>query len=415
MLRRKRKLSVHSVLENLKEEDLRSLCGEAVLKRGFDYYRQKRVLHPIIDNDHMHADVAGSSYEPYRVEIRAKGNNIKDLSISCTCPYDDGVCKHAIALLYTWIRAPLIFSSIKLLDMNLERLSKEQLLNILRKLLEEEPSLISIIKFYSDIDLGESGDIGRIRNELDEIFGGYVDYRSLTGFMRKLNWVNQIAEELASKGDYEKADTICSLIVQKCAKEGGIVDDSDGSLGEFLDGVVTLYGECVKATMDTGDKKKQFLDSSLSLYLNEGTAYEDCVEDLIVTVFKNDLAYLERFLLERLEEALDPRSRPHGRRERVRRLEAILLDVYEKQGDYQRYMSLCRRRLSDYSQMHLVEKLKELERYEDALQVCDQEIKGGKDRGYFHKERNMLSEKLMTRDRKQSLHQNGAARFRMRL
>jgi hypothetical protein len=50
--------------------------------------------------------------------------------------------------------------------------------------------------------------------------------------------------------------------------------------------------------------------------------------------------------------------------------------------------------------MHLVEKLKELERYEDALQVCDQEIKGGKDRGYFHKERNMLFEKLMTRDRK---------------
>jgi hypothetical protein len=316
------------------------LCGEAVLKRGFDYYRQKRVLHPIIHNDHMHADVAGSSYEPYRVEIRAKGNNIKDLSISCTCPYEDGVCKHAIALLYTWIRAPSIFSSIKLLDMNLERLSKEHLLNILRKLLEEEPSLISIVKFHSDIDLGEPGDIARIRNELNEIFDGYIDYKSVTGFIRKLNRVNQIAEELASKGDYEKAGAICSLIVQKCAKEGGIVDDSDGSLGEFLDGVVTLYGECVKGTMDTEDKKKRFLDSSLSLYLNEDTVYEDCVEDLIVTAFKHDLAYLECFLLERLEEALDPRSRPHGRRERVRRLEAILLDVYEEQGDYQRYISL---------------------------------------------------------------------------
>jgi hypothetical protein len=400
MLRRKRKLSVHSVLENLKEEDLRSLCSEAVLERGFDYYRQKRVLHPIIGNDHMRAEVAGSSYEPYRVEIRAKGSNIKDLSISCTCPYEDGVCKHAIALLYTWIRAPSSFSSIKLLDVNLERLSKEQLLNILRKLFEEEPSLISIIKFHSDIELGEPGDTARIRNELDEIFGGYVDYKSVTGLIRKLNWVNQIAEELASKGNYEKAGTICSLIVQKCAKEGGIVDDSDGSLGEFLDGVVTLYGECVKATMDTEDKKKQFLDSSLSLYLNEATAYEDCVEDLIVTVFKHDLAYLERFLLERLEEELDPRSRPHGRQERVRRLETILLGVYEKRGDYQGYVSLCRRRLSDYSQMHLVEKLKELERYEDALQVCDQEIKAGKDRGYFHKERNMLFEKLMTRNRK---------------
>jgi hypothetical protein len=376
------------------------LCGEAVLKRGFDYYRQKRVLHPIIDNDHMHAEVAGSSYEPYRVEIRAKGNNIKDLSISCTCPYEDGVCKHAIALLYTWIRAPSTFSNIKLLDVNLERLGKEQLLNILRKLLEEEPSLIPIIKFYSYVDLGESGDIGRIRNELDEIFDGYVDYRSLTGFIRKLNWVNQTAEELASKGDYEKAGTICRLIVQKCTKKGGIVDDSDGRLGEILDGVATLYAECVKATMGTEDKKKQFLDSSLSLYLNEATAYEDCVEDLVVTVFKYDLAYLERFLLERLEEELDPRSRPHGRQERVRRLETILLDVYEKRRDYQGYVSLCGRRLSDYSQMHLVEKLKELERYEDALQVCDQEIKAGKDRGYFHKERNMLFEKLMTRNRK---------------
>ena len=399
-MHRKRKLSVHSVLRNLKEEDLRSLCDEAVLKRGFDYYRQKRVLHPIIHNDRIHADVAGSSYEPYRVEIKAGGNNVKDLSISCTCPYEDGVCKHAIALLYTWIKAPSIFSSIKLLDMNLDRLSKEQLLNILRKLLEEEPSLTSIVKFHSDIELGEPGDIARIRNELDMIFSGYIDYKSVTGFIRKLNRVNRIAEKLASKGEYEKAGRICSLILQKCVKEGGIVDDSNGSLGEFLDGVVALYGECLKASMDTEDKKKRFLDYSLSLYLSEDIAYEDCVEDLIVNGFKHDLAYLERFLLERLEEALDPRSRPHGRPERVRRLETILLDMYEEQGDYQRYMALCRRGLSDYSPMHLVEKLKELGRYEDALKVCNEEIKGGKDRGYFQKERKTLFEKLMTSDRK---------------
>jgi hypothetical protein len=81
-------------------------------------------------------------------------------------------------------------------------------------------------------------------------------------------------------------------------------------------------------------------------------------------------------------------------------LEGILLDIYEEQGDDEKYMTLCRRRLSDYSQMHLVEKLEELGAYRDALKVCDREIKAGRDKGYFHKERSMLLGKLMTRDRR---------------
>src|ERR1019366_427960 len=72
--------------------------NETILKRGLSYYKQGAVtsvdeLEPNI----YFAEVEGS--ESYEVEIEIKKGFITD--IDCSCPYDGGICKHAVAVLFT--------------------------------------------------------------------------------------------------------------------------------------------------------------------------------------------------------------------------------------------------------------------------------------------------------------------------
>ena len=72
--------------------------NETILKRGLAYYKQGAVtsvdeLEPNI----YFAEVEGS--ESYEVEIEINKGFIKN--IDCTCPYDGGICKHAVTVLFT--------------------------------------------------------------------------------------------------------------------------------------------------------------------------------------------------------------------------------------------------------------------------------------------------------------------------
>ncbi len=69
-----------------------------IASRGKAYYKDSRIkLVERLENGHYHATVKGSNRK-YEVEIGIQGNGNID-SVSCTCPYDYGYCKHAYAVL----------------------------------------------------------------------------------------------------------------------------------------------------------------------------------------------------------------------------------------------------------------------------------------------------------------------------
>lgn len=80
---------------NLDRELLQELSTDQSWNRGVNYYRNGRVLEPKIEGSTLKAEVSGSSYPYYQVEIETGPS----FQASCSCPYDfGGLCKHIIAV-----------------------------------------------------------------------------------------------------------------------------------------------------------------------------------------------------------------------------------------------------------------------------------------------------------------------------
>jgi superfamily II DNA or RNA helicase len=90
-------------LESVDSGALARLAPRHIVARGIEYFQRGAVLGLDRKRGGLAARVAGSRREPYAVSIR------DDLetpgAIECSCPYgeDYGTCKHAIAVLLSWI------------------------------------------------------------------------------------------------------------------------------------------------------------------------------------------------------------------------------------------------------------------------------------------------------------------------
>jgi uncharacterized Zn finger protein len=89
-------------LDQLKRTDVEKWAGRVIYKRGDAYHRSGRVEKPALTPDGgLIAWVSGS--ERYATLVEVENG---DLSVLCTCPYDDlPPCKHAVALLLAYLEA----------------------------------------------------------------------------------------------------------------------------------------------------------------------------------------------------------------------------------------------------------------------------------------------------------------------
>lgn len=69
--------------------------------RGYDYYKEKKVVSLEVTGENIYsATVAGSSSEPYSVELHINHPR----KSKCNCPHADGkriICKHIVATYFT--------------------------------------------------------------------------------------------------------------------------------------------------------------------------------------------------------------------------------------------------------------------------------------------------------------------------
>jgi len=128
-------------LPNLTESDIANYCTEQSFERGMDYYERGAIINPLRQGHILRAECEGSQYEPYQVTVELDEGGIADAH--CSCPYDwGGYCKHIVALLLTWVRDPEEFAVIPETDELLASKSKEELIEIIKAMLEQEPGLL---------------------------------------------------------------------------------------------------------------------------------------------------------------------------------------------------------------------------------------------------------------------------------
>ncbi len=132
-------------IPHLTETDIRSLATMQSRTRGEDYYHSKRVENVVWRDGLLTAEVEGSEYEPYIVQIRFDEGEIR--STDCTCPYDwGGDCKHIIAaLLYLCRRRDDIAQRPAVADL-IADLSRDQLAEIILDLSIAHPAIIDDIE-----------------------------------------------------------------------------------------------------------------------------------------------------------------------------------------------------------------------------------------------------------------------------
>ncbi len=132
-------------IPHLAESDIRSLATTQSWSRGEDYYYSNCVESVVWRDGLLTAEVEGSEYEPYNVQIQFDEGGI--CSTDCTCPYDwGGDCKHIIAtLLYLCRRRDDIAQRPAVADL-IANLSRNQLADIILDLSISHPSIIDDIE-----------------------------------------------------------------------------------------------------------------------------------------------------------------------------------------------------------------------------------------------------------------------------
>jgi uncharacterized Zn finger protein len=117
------------------QKEIERLCDSTIFSRGMDYYLRGCVVQRKRDDEGISAVVLGG--RDYRVEIRP-GKHFR-----CSCPFEfGGACKHVVATLLAWSKEPESFVPWDFLTRALEKRTKADLMEMLRRIFVRYPHLV---------------------------------------------------------------------------------------------------------------------------------------------------------------------------------------------------------------------------------------------------------------------------------
>ncbi|MEM0499160.1 MAG: SWIM zinc finger family protein [Methanothrix sp.] len=132
------------MLPDLSEDDVRALVGPRSFERGYRYFLDGAVFDTRLQGMRLRAYCEGSQPQPYRVHVTFGPDGIKESR--CSCPVGgDGDCKHIAALLLTWIHRRDEFREVEDTDAVLGRMSREELIALVRRMLARRPELEALV------------------------------------------------------------------------------------------------------------------------------------------------------------------------------------------------------------------------------------------------------------------------------
>ncbi len=139
----------------LTEAMIRQRTTPASWERGWDYYEHGHVEKVVWRDGTLRANVQGSAFEPYHVEIFFGDEGVLDAY--CTCPYDwGGDCKHIVAVLLTAMHHPDAIEERPSLAALIEGLNEAQLREALKRLVIAHPHLMDELEAWVEAPAASS-------------------------------------------------------------------------------------------------------------------------------------------------------------------------------------------------------------------------------------------------------------------
>jgi uncharacterized Zn finger protein len=367
-------------LRQLTEAVIRQHASLESYKRGRDYYQQGAVRCVLHRGQQLQAEVEGSQYEPYQVQITLDAGGV--VSAICTCPYDwGGWCKHIVATLLACIQEPKKIEERPSIESLLTGLDREQLQALVLKLAEHQPYLANAVEIQvqslqlrppmasSDLSggLGPSIAAGAAAEEsrpaprqrrtaVDAtVYGRQVfailhsldRMRSSEAYWHVSSVVDAVRQILDQTQDFIKAGDGCSALaileaITKAYMVGWLnLDDSDGYASAFFTDLGPVWTEAL-LTADLTPKERRAWAKRLTDWQGELDEYgmEDAFDAAIAASTQGwDYPPLVKVLQgETTVERTSARDAPwHDDALAVARL-----NVLERQGRNQEYLRLAR-------------------------------------------------------------------------
>jgi uncharacterized Zn finger protein len=287
---------------SLTEEMVRSLSTTKSYARGVELYGIGAIFDTFRQGDLLLGKCEGSSAPFYELSVEIDGGGVR--SVECTCPYEyGGLCKHLVALLLTFVHDAEDFTERRPVSELLDELTREELADLVVKLVEAEPDLydrVEMALIASPTHRAKGGpesqpegeakpqekgkqrqtaiDEQTYRRQVKSILRSLSGYRMseaywmMGGMVEDLRRVQKTAYEFLASGDAESAKTILVILLTEVADSFDEFDDSDGVLGNFAEEVGEALAEVI-LSLDLQAKERKALQKRLEPVVDELVSY----------------------------------------------------------------------------------------------------------------------------------------------
>ena len=348
-------------LPDLTVADVRNWTVDRYYERGEGYHREGRIRRPRREGRTLKALCRGSQPQPYRVEVTLGPEGIA--GGDCSCPIGDGGrCKHAVALLLTWVQRPDAFEAVSPLAERLQSRSMDELVGIIRRLLDREPSLESVVELaLRRPDSDRAIDLRAYAEQAFEVAGlDPYDYGYGREVAEALDPLLEHGDEHLSDRNWDGAVVLYRTVAETVCDRFDAVNDEKGDLISVVHTCAEGLGE-VLSKIDDAALRADAVDALLDIFLWHAESGGYGVGDAAATALRKHTTPEERrSAADTLREHLPPPpsedppkpvsfGRPSGGafwdhdRWTRRELGALLLDLERERLDTEDYLALCRR------------------------------------------------------------------------
>jgi len=137
-------------LKEINERQVGILDQENTDGQGWDYYCNGQIIRAAVLGNRITGTIR-EYLEEFNVELRVDHHEI---TTSCTCGTRKGVCKHIVALLYSWIHDKEDFINIGDQIKKLYGMDKQELIDVIERIVQNDPINV---RFFSGYSYDEDG------------------------------------------------------------------------------------------------------------------------------------------------------------------------------------------------------------------------------------------------------------------
>ena len=353
-------------IPHITKSDVARWTDEVYFQRGQSYYAGGAIYEQRRQGMTIKSKCSGSQAPFYRQEVLFNSKGIE--SAQCSCPVGaGGHCKHAVALLLTWVNDLDSFQEVEAFDAALEKRSKPELIALVKQMLEQEPDLESLLDLPLSAKDSAPMDMKAIRRQAQQAFRG-VDYEwgghGYTGEIEhSLQPLLNLASDYLARGNAENSAAIYATVIETIFDNDDVaMQDEEGELLGLAHECAEALGTCL-SKINVPKKRREILEALFGAYKWDvqagGVGAADCVPEILTGKTTPE----ERVEIAKWVRDIMPKGKEWSDNYRRETLGGFLLDLETDTIDDDAYLKICRQtgRLND-----LIERLLKLKRMEEA-------------------------------------------------